>query len=170
MDPPPSRIYLHVLETKINMFELVVGELDMILGRIDEDFDFEQAVFDAFTNTEDDSAFTRRMDQIGDSLAAARGSYLQDRLSRVRGAQICSSNSTSTTRWMFNPVVDVRVSRWTGAPDNRASSAVCAAGAKLTLRAATKTSMAWSCASIRDGNSDTQTTDSGAPKMPSAGT
>jgi SNF2 family DNA or RNA helicase len=72
---------LHVLEAKINMFELVVGELDMILGRIDEDFDFEQAVFDAFTSTEDDSAFTRRMDQIGDSLAAARGSYLQDRLS-----------------------------------------------------------------------------------------
>jgi hypothetical protein len=63
------------------MFELVVGELDMILGRIDEDFDFEQAVFDAFATTDDDAAFTRRMDEIGESLAAARGSYLQDRIS-----------------------------------------------------------------------------------------
>ena len=32
---------LHVLEPKINLFELVVGELDMILGRVDDDFDFE---------------------------------------------------------------------------------------------------------------------------------
>ena len=70
---------LHILETKINMFELVVGELDMILGRIDEDFDFEQTVFDAFTGTEDDDAFARRMDDIGDRLVAARTTYLADR-------------------------------------------------------------------------------------------
>jgi SNF2 family DNA or RNA helicase len=70
---------LHILETKINMFELVVGELDMILGRIDEDFDFEKAVFDAFTSTENDSAFASRMDEIGADLAAARTSYLADR-------------------------------------------------------------------------------------------
>ncbi|WP_158309682.1 DEAD/DEAH box helicase [Saccharopolyspora spinosa] len=70
---------LHVLETKINMFELVVGELDMILGRIDEDFDFEKAVFEAFASTENESAFARRMDEIGEELAAARTSYLADR-------------------------------------------------------------------------------------------
>ena len=38
---------MSVLEAKINLFELVVGELDMILGRIDDDFDFETAIFDA---------------------------------------------------------------------------------------------------------------------------
>jgi SNF2 family DNA or RNA helicase len=70
---------LHVLETKINMFELVVGELDMILGRIEEDFDFEQAVFDAFTTTDNDAGFARRMDEIGDQLAAARTTYLTER-------------------------------------------------------------------------------------------
>lgn len=70
---------LHVLESKINMFELVVGELDMILGRIDEDFDFEQAVFDAFTASEDGDAFARRMDELGDDLATARAGYLADR-------------------------------------------------------------------------------------------
>jgi hypothetical protein len=37
------------------MFELVVGELDMILGRIDDEFDFERAVFDAFAHAEDDA-------------------------------------------------------------------------------------------------------------------
>jgi SNF2 family DNA or RNA helicase len=71
---------LHVLETKINMFELVVGELDMILGRIDEDFDFEQAVFNAFATADDDSAFARRMDEIGENLVAARDTYLRGRL------------------------------------------------------------------------------------------
>jgi SNF2 family DNA or RNA helicase len=70
---------LQVLESKINMFELVVGELDMILGRIDEDFDFEQAVFDAFTTTENDAGFARRMDALGDELAAARTTYLGER-------------------------------------------------------------------------------------------
>lgn len=70
---------LQVLETKINMFELVVGELDMILGRIDEDFDFEQAVFDAFTTTDNDVGFARRMNEIGEQLAAARSTYLSER-------------------------------------------------------------------------------------------
>ena len=32
---------LDVLHTKLNLFELVVGELDMVLGRISEDFVFE---------------------------------------------------------------------------------------------------------------------------------
>ena len=71
---------LHVLETKINMFELVVGELDMILGRIDDDFDFERAVFDAFATADDDRAFARRMDEIGEGLVAARDTYLRSRL------------------------------------------------------------------------------------------
>jgi SNF2 family DNA or RNA helicase len=71
---------LHVLETKINMFELVVGELDMILGRIDDDFDFERAVFAAFANADDDGAFVRRMDEIGADLVAARDTYLRSRL------------------------------------------------------------------------------------------
>jgi SNF2 family DNA or RNA helicase len=70
----------HVLESKINMFELVVGELDMILGRIDEDFDFEQAVFDAFATADDDAAFARRMDEISENLVAARDTYLRSRL------------------------------------------------------------------------------------------
>ena len=71
---------LYVLESKINMFELVVGELDMILGRIDDEFDFERAVFDAFAAAEDDGAFARRMDEIGADLVAARDTYLRSRL------------------------------------------------------------------------------------------
>ncbi|HEX9527684.1 MAG TPA: DEAD/DEAH box helicase [Streptosporangiaceae bacterium] len=70
---------LHVLEAKINLFELVVGELDMILGRVDDDFDFESSVFDAYVGARDDEEFAGRLAQIGEDLARARTEYLRDR-------------------------------------------------------------------------------------------
>jgi SNF2 family DNA or RNA helicase len=70
---------LRVLESKINLFELVVGELDMILGRVDDDFDFESTVFDTFVSSGDDDEFAERMDALGDDLAHARSSYLSSR-------------------------------------------------------------------------------------------
>jgi len=70
---------MHVLEAKINLFELVVGELDMILGRVDDDFDFENEVFDAFIDAVDDDEFERRLDALGNALAEARHSYLRSR-------------------------------------------------------------------------------------------
>jgi SNF2 family DNA or RNA helicase len=70
---------LHVLERKINMFELVVGELDMILGRVDDDFDFESSVFDALVSAGDDDDFEARLESLGDDLARARTDYLAGR-------------------------------------------------------------------------------------------
>jgi SNF2 family DNA or RNA helicase len=72
---------LCVLEAKINLFELVVGELDMILGRVDDEFDFETTVFDAFVASEDDAEFGERMAVIGEDLARARTEYLASRAS-----------------------------------------------------------------------------------------
>ena len=70
---------MHVLEAKINLFELVVGELDMILGRVDDDFDFENEVFDAFVEAVDDDEFERRLEALGNALAEARHAYLRSR-------------------------------------------------------------------------------------------
>jgi hypothetical protein len=70
---------MHVLDGKINLFELVVGELDMILGRVDDDFDFENEVFDAFVNAVDEDEFERRLDALGNALAEARRSYVRSR-------------------------------------------------------------------------------------------
>ena len=70
---------LHILESKINLFELVVGELDMILGRVDEDFDFEASVFDAFTGSADDAEFEGRLEKLGQQLVGARTDYLENR-------------------------------------------------------------------------------------------
>jgi superfamily II DNA or RNA helicase len=70
---------LGVLEAKINLFELVVGELDMILGRIEEDFDFERFVFDAHVASRDDAELQARLNSLGDDLARARQDYLTSR-------------------------------------------------------------------------------------------
>jgi SNF2 family DNA or RNA helicase len=42
---------LRVLHDKINMFELVIGEIDAILGRLDEDRDFAAVVLDLWAST-----------------------------------------------------------------------------------------------------------------------
>jgi superfamily II DNA/RNA helicase len=70
---------LHVLEAKINLFELVVGELDMILGRVSDDFDFESSVFTAYVEASDDSEFDARLADLGDALAQARTAYVESR-------------------------------------------------------------------------------------------
>jgi SNF2 family DNA or RNA helicase len=70
---------LCVLESKINLFELVVGELDMILGRIADDFDFETSVFSAYVRAQDDCAFTATLEDLGDDLARARHDYVRNR-------------------------------------------------------------------------------------------
>lgn len=70
---------LLVLEAKINLFELVVGELDMILGRIEDDLDFEGLVFDQHVASQDDAEFATRLEGVGSDLARAREEYLASR-------------------------------------------------------------------------------------------
>jgi len=70
---------LEVLQGKINLFELVVGELDMILGRVSEELDFESLVFHEHLASRDDAELAQRLDRIGDQLAQARASYLDTR-------------------------------------------------------------------------------------------
>ncbi len=70
---------LRVLESKINLFELVVGELDMILGRVTDEFDFESAVYTTHVTSSDDEEFSARLEALGDELAQARVEYLTSR-------------------------------------------------------------------------------------------
>jgi superfamily II DNA or RNA helicase len=65
---------LHILDEKINMFELVVGEIDSILGEMDEEQDFAELVFAAWVETteaERASAFA----SLGERLAEAKSQY-----------------------------------------------------------------------------------------------
>lgn len=70
---------LGVLEAKINLFELVIGELDMILGRVEDDLDFEALVFGHHVASHDDGELATRLERVGDDLARAREAYLESR-------------------------------------------------------------------------------------------
>lgn len=65
---------LKVLDEKINMFELVVGEMDAILGEMDEGEEFAELVFKAWVETtaeERPAAFER----LGDRILEAKRQY-----------------------------------------------------------------------------------------------
>ncbi len=44
---------LHLLEAKLNLFELVIGEIDMILGNLDEEREFQDVVADLWAESAD---------------------------------------------------------------------------------------------------------------------
>ncbi len=70
---------LEVLDEKINMFELVIGEIDMILGQLATDQDFEDLVTDLWLAADDGEAFRREMQSLGDRLLEAKRAYLEIR-------------------------------------------------------------------------------------------
>src|SRR2546425_1017731 len=67
---------MELLDRKIHMFELVVGELDLILGNLDERRSFEDLMMDIWVlrQAEDRRSALRRL---GDSLVRARAQYEQ---------------------------------------------------------------------------------------------
>jgi SNF2 family DNA or RNA helicase len=65
---------MELLDKKINMFQLVIGELDLVLGRLDETKTFEDVLMDIWTVKD----LARRRDELerfGDQLLAARQKY-----------------------------------------------------------------------------------------------
>ena len=70
---------LHLLEAKINLFELVIGEIEMILGNLDEEREFEDIVLDLWLASADDDQFHTRMDELGNRMIDAKQTYLRQR-------------------------------------------------------------------------------------------
>jgi SNF2 family DNA or RNA helicase len=62
---------LELLDSKIELFRLIVGELDMILGktRVEDD------ILDIFLGTKDQAEFDRKLAKYGDDLAGLRKDY-----------------------------------------------------------------------------------------------
>lgn len=67
---------LELLDAKINMFQLVVGELDMILGNLQEKRDFEDIIMDIWVGAADEAKLKEDMNELGDRLSAAKKHYL----------------------------------------------------------------------------------------------
>ena len=70
---------LHLLEAKLNLFELVIGEIDMILGNLDEEREFQDVVADLWAESADQDDFASRMEDLGDRLLQAKRAYFEQR-------------------------------------------------------------------------------------------
>jgi SNF2 family DNA or RNA helicase len=68
---------LDILDRKLNMFELVIGEIDMILGQLADERDFEEMVVELWTQAQTDEQLAAGMVALGDALVAARTAYQQ---------------------------------------------------------------------------------------------
>jgi hypothetical protein len=66
---------MRILDDKINMFELVIGEIDTILGNIVSDRDFSNIVMDLWAGSKDDSELEANFDRLGEEIVAARKTY-----------------------------------------------------------------------------------------------
>ena len=70
---------LHLLDAKLSMFEMVIGEIDMVLGNMDDDREFHEVVADVWSGSSDDDDFAMRMEDLGNRLLSAKQAYLEQR-------------------------------------------------------------------------------------------
>jgi SNF2 family DNA or RNA helicase len=68
---------LRILHDKINMFELVVGEIETILGNVDDEFDFSEIVMDIWLKHQVKPELDTAFDQLADNLLKAKNQYQQ---------------------------------------------------------------------------------------------
>jgi SNF2 family DNA or RNA helicase len=70
---------LDVLDRKLNMFELVIGEMDMILGHLDDERDFDEIVMDTWVRARTPDEVAAGFAHLGEALAEAREAYRRTR-------------------------------------------------------------------------------------------
>jgi SNF2 family DNA or RNA helicase len=70
---------LEILDQKLNMFELVIGEMDMILGELSDERDFEDLLLDIWVQSHSSEALQTGFNQLGETLLQARQAYQKTR-------------------------------------------------------------------------------------------
>jgi SNF2 family DNA or RNA helicase len=70
---------LEILDRKINMFELVVGEIDMILGRLQDEKEFSDMVYEIWVRNPEGAQRQKAFDALASRLKRARKAYEQSK-------------------------------------------------------------------------------------------
>ncbi len=70
---------LDILDRKINMFEMVVGEIDMIIGRIRGEKEFDELVYDIWLTAQSPEERKKGFDALGTKMKRARTGYEKTR-------------------------------------------------------------------------------------------
>jgi len=66
---------MEILDKKINMFEMVIGEIDMILGRIRGEKDFEDMVYEIWVNSDCEEARRKEFVKLGARIKRSKTQY-----------------------------------------------------------------------------------------------
>jgi len=66
---------LDILDKKINMFEMVIGEIDMVLGRITGEQEFSEMIYDIWVNSPTEEKLQKGFSQLGARLKRAKTGY-----------------------------------------------------------------------------------------------
>jgi SNF2 family DNA or RNA helicase len=66
---------LDILDHKLNMFELVIGEMDMILGQLSDEREFEDLLLDIWIESQNPEELQSGFNRLGELLAAARQAH-----------------------------------------------------------------------------------------------
>lgn len=66
---------LEILDRKINMFEMVIGEIDMILGRVSGEKDFAETVFDIWLNASSGEEKQQSFNRLASELKQSKTRY-----------------------------------------------------------------------------------------------
>jgi superfamily II DNA or RNA helicase len=70
---------LDVLDRRLHLFELVVGEMDMVLGALTDERDLETRILALYAESRSEADVAAGFDRIASELAAARGLYERSR-------------------------------------------------------------------------------------------
>lgn len=69
---------VNLLQEKIRMFEMVIGELDLILGKIKLSKNIENDIMDWIMEAQSDTELTAQFDRLGQQVTKAKEEWLQD--------------------------------------------------------------------------------------------
>lgn len=84
-----------ILDRKVNVFESVIGEMDMILGELTEARDFEDLLFEMWTHARTEADLQTSMEPLSDTLAGARACRRCTRMTRRSWGRTVSRSEDS---------------------------------------------------------------------------
>jgi len=70
---------LDILENKINMFEMVIGEIEPLLGHLEEEREFEEIILEIWMQSRDREEARSRFEEFGQNLVKAKADYLDSK-------------------------------------------------------------------------------------------
>lgn len=68
---------IDILDSKINMFEMVIGEIEPILGHLGEEGDFEDIIMEIWLKSSGREGLREGFERLGSDLLKAKGEYLE---------------------------------------------------------------------------------------------